>query len=379
MPKQCNSKESCLRDLEECYNTPSHPIAFAGINNIYQYYKPHLSIPDIENALSKIENYTLHREYHSNKRNPSYSHFKRYQFQCDLVDIRSLSQFNNGVNYLLTCIDTFTRYAFVRLLTTKHGLSVVEAFKDIIREAITPPTNVVLDRGTEFYNEHFKKYCIDNGIILYSPDSSIHAAFIERFNRSLQQIIYKYMTEHETRRFIDYRDQNGDIVPLMPRFLATYNNRKHRMIGTTPYRAETVPECHLAIRAKMAKYYDTIKSKKPKFKVGDKVRVSKIGGKFARGYDERSTQEIFIVRQVKTNLKIPMYVLSNYRGDEIIKGRFYQHELTKVSNDVFRIEKVLKRRTHKGKGQIFVKWRGFDDSYNSWVDNDLVSQNFNTM
>jgi len=373
----CDSRESCLANLKECYNTPGHPIAFAGVNVIYQYYKPYLSIPDIENVLSSIENYTLHREYHSNQRNPSYSHFKRYQFQCDLVDIRSLSKYNDGVNYLLTCIDTFTRYAFVRLLTTKHGKPVTDAFKDIIREAIEPPKMVVLDRGTEFYNQHFEQFCRDNGIALYSPDSSIHGAYIERFNRSLQQIIYKYMTEHETNRFIDYKNEEGLIVPLMPRFLATYNNRKHRMIGTTPYIAENVPDSHLDIRTRMTKYYEKIKNKKPKFVVGDYVRIAKIGGKFARGYNERSSQEIFKIHNITTNLKIPMYVLSNYRGDEIIKGKFYQHELTKVDTDIFRIEKILRRRNYKGKQQLYVKWKGFDDSYNSWInENDEVVRDF---
>jgi len=106
---ECTDKASCIEDLKANYTKVGHPIAFGGIQLIYNYYRPHLKVSDIENVLSEIESYTLHREFHSPQRNPSYSHFKRYQFQADLVDVRSLSEFNDGVNYILTCIDTFTR------------------------------------------------------------------------------------------------------------------------------------------------------------------------------------------------------------------------------------------------------------------------------
>ena len=71
-----------------------------------------------------------------------------------------------------------------------------------------------------------------------------------------------------------------------------------------------------------------------------------------------------------------MYVLSDYSGNEIIKGRFYQNELVKVSGDIFRVEKVIKRRRYRGKNQLFVKWKGFNESYNSWIDADQVTRTF---
>ena len=373
----CTNKDTCKEDLKRSYIYPGHPIAFSGIQNIVKYYHPYLNISDIEEILSEIENYTLHKEFHRPQRNVSYSHYPRYQFQCDLVDVQNLSKYNDGINYLLTCIDTFTRYAFVRLLKSKHAPLVLDAFQSILEEAIKPPKMVVLDRGTEFSNQLFKTFCQNNGIILYTPDTSIHGAYIERFNRTLQNIIYKYMTDAETRRFIDRQDKTtGQRELLMPLFVQTYNHRIHRMIGTTPYEAETNPNCHVEIRKKMTKYYETVKSKKPKFKIGDTVRIQKLKGKFDRGYNEQAIQETFKINEVKTNLKIPMYVLSDYSGNEIIKGRFYQNELVKVSGDIFRVEKVIKRRRYRGKNQLFVKWKGFNESYNSWIDADQVTRTF---
>jgi len=357
-----------LEYLKTNYRSPGHPIAFSGVQNVYNYFKGRLKVSTIKKALSELESYTLQREFHAGQRNPSYSHYKRYRFEADLIDVQALAQYNDGVNYLLSCIDTWSRYAFVRPLQSKHGRIVLEAFKSILDEAGTKPKNISCDRGTEWINIDFKNYCLANGINLYAPDTSIHAAYIERFNRTFQNIVYSYMTEHETNRYLTRTLPNGNVLELLPLFVSTYNNRKHRMIGVTPLEAETKPELQIDIQKRLNSYHEKIKRKNPTLKIGDYVRIAKIKGKFSRGYNEQASQEIFRVHQVKTNLRIPLYVLTNYRGDEIIKGSSYDFELVKVEGDTFRIERVIKRRKYRGKNQVFVKWKGFDDTYNSWID-----------
>lgn len=370
------NQETSIADLEENYTKPGHPIAFSGINNIFKYYKGKISIKKIKEFLSQNESYTIHKEYHKGQRNISYSHFKRYQFQMDLVDIQGLAKYNDDVHYLLTVIDTFTRYAFVRLLKSKHGDIVLHAFKSVLEEAIENPKTLVIDRGTEFKNKEFENFCMANGIVLFTPDSSIHGAYIERFNRTLQGIMYKYMTENETYRFIDKTNRDGSITHLMPLFLKTYNGRRHRMIGTTPQIAEDNPDTHIFIRKNMQKYYATIKSRPTKFQIGDTVRISKMKGKFARGYKEQSNEEIFKIHKISTNKRIPMFTLKSYNGKEIIQGAFYDFEITKVGNEIFRVEKILRRRKVGDKNQIYVKWKGFDASYNSWIDDEDVVNRF---
>lgn len=361
-----------INHLKEKYKEPGHPIAFSGLNNIYNYFKGRVKKNDIKQALGEIESYTLQREFHSGKRNPSYSHFKRYRFEADLVDVQALSQFNDGINYLLTCIDTWSRYAWVRELPSKHSSIVLEAFKSILQEAGTKPQICVFDRGSEFTSHEFKNYCVAHGIAFYAPDTSIHGAFIERFNRTFQNLVYSYMTEHETNRYVTRTMPDGSTIRLIPLFVETYNNRRHRMIGVTPHQAETMPELEIQIQKRLNSYHDKIKKQTPKFSVGDQVRIAKMKGKFSRGYHEQASQEVFKIHAIKTNMKIPLYVLSNYRGDEIIKGSFYDFELVKVEGDMFRIEKILKRRKYRGKKQIFVKWKGFDDTYSSWIDANTI-------
>jgi hypothetical protein len=367
----------CQDDLENNYTTAGHPIAFSGITNIHKYYKGKLSIDKIKDILSKIENYTLHREYKKGQRNPSYSHFKRYQFQMDLVDIQELAKYNDGVRYIMTVIDTFTRFAFCRLLLDKRAQTVLSAFQSVLNEAKQNPKILVVDRGAEFQNKHFIEFCKKNNIKIYTPDSSIHAAYIERFNRSLQGLIYKFMTENETYRFISQASKlDGSDVKTFSRILETYNNRRHRMIGTTPLLAETDENRHQDIALRMAKYHEKIKPKKQNYKIGDTVRIAIQKGKFARGYKEQSNLEIFRIYDVKKSTKIPMYFLETYDKSEKIKGGFYEFELTKVNSDVFRIEKILKTRKCGGITQHFVRWKGFNPSYDSWINADDVTKDF---
>ena len=370
------SKEDLLSDLKESYNQAGHPIAYSGLQTIYHYYQGRLTYKDILEALSEIEGYTLNKEFHKQTRNPSYSHFPRYRFELDLIDVQELAPFNDGVNYLLNCIDTFTRYAFMRPVPSKHGPIVLEAFKSILAEAGTKPYMVLFDRGCEFHNKHFQDYCHANGIKVLSPYTSGHASQVERLNLTLQRLIYKYMSENETKRYIDRRNSDGTVTKLIPLFLKTYNHRRHRMIGCTPYQAETQPELHIDIQKRLNKYYSKIKPQKPKFQIGDSVRIAKMRGKFSRGYHEQASEEIFKVHQVKTNLPLPLYILSNYRGDEIIKGAFYGFELVKVSGDVFRVEKVIKKRKYRGQNQLLVKWKCFDNSYNSWISAKDIARTF---
>lgn len=142
-----NTIAEAKNDLILNYTNPGHPIAFSGVNTIYKYYKAQLTKKQILDILSTIESYTLHRGYRSSQRNPSYSHFKRYMFQMDLVFLTGLEKYNDNVKYLLTVIDTFTRFAWIRMLKDKMADTVLNAFKSIINEAGSKPLHIVMDRG----------------------------------------------------------------------------------------------------------------------------------------------------------------------------------------------------------------------------------------
>lgn len=133
---------------------------------------------------------------------------------------------------------------------------------------------------------------------------------------------------------------------------------------------------HLKLNLIQQKQVEKIKRKKPTLLIGTYVRIAKQKGKFSRSYDEQSVQEIFRIRKIDETKKIPLYYLSDYDGKENLVGGFYDFELTPVKTNVFRVEKVLKKRKYKGKKQIFVKWKGFSEKHNSWIDEENVEKKF---
>ena len=107
--------------------------------------------------------------------------------------------------------------------------------------------------------------------------------------------------------------------------------------------------------------------KNPKFKVGDHVRISKYKNIFAKGYMPNWSEEIFIIKKIKNTVPWT-YVINDLNGEEIT-GTFYENELQGTSQQEFRIEKVIKRKGDK----LYVKWKGYDNSFNSWIDKkDIV-------
>ena len=146
-----------------------------------------------------------------------------------------------------------------------------------------------------------------------------------------------------------------------------YNNTTHSSIKMTLVKASK-KENELTVWRNLHPEHLEIRDINPKFSVGDKVRISKKKKTFEKGYTTRWTEEIFTIFEVKLTSP-PTYKIVDLNGEEI-KGTFYEPELQKTSQELFRIEKVIKR----GKNKSLVKWKGYSDDFNSWVDKkDIVN------
>ena len=88
---------------------------------------------------------------------------------------------------------------------------------------------------------------------------------------------------------------------------------------------------------------------------------------FAKGYILKCSEEVFVVGKIKNTVPWT-YVINDLNGEEII-GTFYEKESQRTNQKEFRLEKVIKRKGDK----LNVKWKGYDNSFNSWIDKkDLV-------
>ena len=116
-----------------------------------------------------------------------------------------------------------------------------------------------------------------------------------------------------------------------------------------------------------AEYNENANKKDPKFKVADHFRISKYRNVFAKEYATNWSEEVFVVSRIKNTVPWT-YVINDLSGEEIT-GTFYEKELQKTNQKEFRIEKILKKKGDK----LYVKWKGYDNSFNSWIDKkDLV-------
>ena len=238
-----------------------------------------------------------------------YSQFKDNISGVDLADMQSLSKKNKGIKYLLCAIDLYSKYAFVFPLKDKKGISVTNGFNKILKQSETEPNKIWVDQGGEFYNNVFKKWLSDNDIIMYSTFNEGKSVVAERFIRSLKNKLYKHMTATGKNVYYDVLD---DVVN-------EYNNTKHSTIKMKP---KDVGNNNKRV------YIDEHNEKDSRFKIGDRVRISKFKNIFAKGYTPNWSREIFIINKINDTVPYT-YNLKDLNGEEII-GSFYDRELQKT-------------------------------------------------
>lgn len=186
--------------------------------------------------------------------------------------------------------------------------------------------------------------------------------------------MYRYFLKNRTYRYID----------ILQDLVTSYNQRPHRSLGERA--PATVDKnnadeirliSYLATRKKSMKNIQIKKSinvkkkKKPifRYKIGDDVRISQLKHPFQRDYQQKWTEEYFKVTQRYKRDGIPVYKVKDLT-EEPIEGTFYESELQKVvkSGDIlYRVEKVLRKRKRGNRNEVYVKWDGWPNKFNSWI------------
>ena len=146
-----------------------------------------------------------------------------------------------------------------------------------------------------------------NNITLYSTENEDKSSVCERWNRAIKTKMWKQFTVQGNTQYLD----------ILPKILEQYNNTKHSFIKMTPVQASKKEN-------ESTMYYNLygdIKqlSSKPKFEVGDKVRISKYNRKvFDKGYAPNWTEEIFLVDKIQSTNPIT-YRLKDLNNEELTR------------------------------------------------------------
>ena len=278
---------------------------------------PRITKKQVNDWLSMQDTYTLHRT--SKLIFPRRKVIVRgiqHQYQADLMDMQNLSSQNSGTRYLLNVVDCFSRKAVSVCLNKKTGPVVAEALRRAF-DVLGWPRKLQTDQGTEFINDFVARLTQSKGVRHFSSDQELKASLVERFNRTLREKINKYMTHHQTPRYVD----------VLSKLVKNYNNSPHRgLLGMTPLSVTKANEGTVFRH----QYGDYLKQKawKPKFKIGDVVRVALI----RRGFVKRTKnfqKDLYQVVDVLSGTP-PMYRLKTLKDNRLVKGSYYGPQLIRV-------------------------------------------------
>ena len=294
------------RTLKKIYYDTQNPACFGSIVALLREANKveKVTRKQVVEFLAKQRTYTLHKQRRKKfKRNVIKSAGIDTDWQLDLADMSMLKK-ENDCTFLLICVDVYSRFARVVPLKNKTAAHVASAMSSIEKM----PWSVTTDAGKEFTGKAFQQFLYANDInhkLATSPD--VKASIAERYIRTLKGRLWKFMTAYNTKRYID----------VLPMIVTSINNSYHRAIKAVPA-SITRQNQHKVVKTSPTK---------PRFNVGDKVRISIEKGIMTKGYKPNYSEEVFTVSKI-LHRHPATYTLSD--AVEQITGIFYDEELVLV-------------------------------------------------
>ena len=212
-----------------------------------------------------------------------------------------ISKFNNGFRFLLCVIDIYSKYAWAIPLKDEKGITITSALQKVLDESNRKPNKIWVDKDSEFHNRSMKSFLLKNDIEMYSTHNEGKSVVTERFIRTLNNKIYKYMTSVSKNVYIDKLNGIDN----------KYDNTYHSTIKMK------------SVDVKSSTYIDSGKennSKDLKFKIGDIVRISKYKNIFAKVYTPNWSEGDFVTKKVEN--AVPWTYVNSDLNEEEIFGTF---------------------------------------------------------
>ena len=362
------------KHLTSLYHEYGSPHGLSSIQKLYYKAKevfPTITLQDVKKFLDSNRTYTLHKLQRKKfPRVKTLASKPRVIMACDLADMRHLMKHNNNTAYLLVCVDIFSRFMQVTPAKKKNSTIILKCLQTILESRNSRGvTRLNTDNGSEFYNQKVKTYLTSKKIKLYSVFSSeIKASIAERAIQTLKNRIYRYLTSHNTLKYID----------RLPEIVHAYNTSPHKSLKNN----QTPSEIHsLKNREDISNQWKLMYKNPSKpskctsnnLDIGQPVRVVKSSrtSLFHKGYLKQNSEEIFKIRAIKNKNHPRTYLLEDLSGEPVL-GVFYRPELIPTTLPKKYAINILKTRTRNKQKQYYVHWLGYPDSFNSWVNQSDV-------
>lgn len=309
-----------MASIRDLYTNPDFPGSFSGVSTFSQHVRQ--SRAKVKSQLQSEDLYTRfvpRRRNFPRRKGITYGAFERYE--VDTMDLRRYAPQNSYYKYVLVCLDTLTKYVWVRKQKTKSGLETAQSFESILAEIGKGGALVQSDHGTEFYSPEFTAVCQRWNMKHYSTFTDRHASQVERFNRNLIE------------RFFRYEMHVGAFVwtDVIDRFVRHYNHSIHSTTKFKPVDAKDSKAIQNIVRHRLLdpdKFVLPPKDKKRIFE-GDFVRIPTIRHMLHKKSMAKYTQQIFRVVKYKLINGLHTYHVASLSGEEV-PGYFTHYELVKV-------------------------------------------------
>ena len=337
------------------YGSPAAILQAIRVQNKYV----NVGLKRLKRYMGFFESYSLNRVRHvgPKARTRRYvAHVPFYQYETDLLDISRFSKFNSGYMFILSLIDVFSKFGYMKPLRDKTASTVVEAFKSLLDELPPGITWIHSDLGSEYRSRAFVALLHERGIKQTYAAQSTSGSVVERFQRSLRSLFRTYRIEHNTMTFVS---AISELVNL-------YNSRVHSTTKTAP-RDVTSENAGLI----SDQIYGKWKERDPqpyKFALEQSVRISTKITAFAK-HEHNYSVEIFTIASRTRRDVTNIYTLSSC--SEPIEGYFYEHDLTAVyvGDKLFQIDQFIDEKKINGVPHVLVKFKGYpnDARCNKWL------------
>lgn len=382
--------------LQKTYYDPAHPAAFGGVNKLLQAAKQ----AGFPATYGKVKAFLQTQDTYALSKPSRRARLQAYvavagldaQHNIDLIDNHQYASHNDNYKYILVLEDSFSKWAYCQALYSKTGKEVAQALAQVF-ESRRPVYTLYGDAGGEIQNKYVKEVLAKYNITLLTSRNPQKVAEVERLIQTLRAKMERVMLKTQTHRWIDvYKDivkgynmsvnsstgfkpievtsQNEDYVRIRK---AQIRIRRRKGVVKTRPTVQTPPIKQLPAKLKPLRR-NSVKTKpakalrKPKYKVGDLVRISRQKHVYHRMYDHNWTKETFNIERIYYRNNQPVYVLKDHLSEPVIGG-FSENELSPaVESDTYNVQKILKRRKRKGqKEEVFVRWWLWGKEHDSWV------------
>ncbi len=353
--------------LEGVYYNLDNVAALRGPAALYNHVKGDarlISLDDIKAWLEGQPTYTIWRPARKTyPRNSIRATAPAELFQFDLADFHLEPE--DGMQYLFVGIDSYSRFVFVAPMKDRKSKNVISVMEQILATGYKPK-KALSDPAGEFVSRITRSWFKKNQIHLYFTSSKIHAPQAECWIRTLRTRLRRYRNAYNTKKWIEASEKIAH----------NYNRTRSRVTGQAPLDILASAKSNFAAYTKLflGKKRAKPKTKMPKQMpaVGEYVRLNRIKGPFEKEATVHGnwTKEIFKVTGVDRTKEEPMFKLEDLNGKPV-KGSAYLPEVQKIdyrpTEQLFEIEKIVRRKKVRGRVQCLVKWKDYGTRFNSWL------------